>query len=1034
MRSKMPFRLLVIAALFTVIISLAVTTPGVSGDGDEDQYPIPEKSQLTYPNLGSALDRMAARVDEGEATAREAAKESPVHREESVAVTIYMSGDVDGVVSFLEDNGGSPRNVGGDYIEAYVPVSLLGQVSEQTGVLRVREIIPEKPAQSAPLIAGHGPQVQGSMPWNQAGYSGQGIKVGVIDLGFADFRSLMGTELPDNVQAKCYTDLGVFTQTLADCESARGGDPHGTAVAEAVMDIAPEVSLYIATPSPGSKGDLRAIVDWMVSEGVSVINHSAGWPLDGPGDGTSPLSVSPLNTIDHAVANDIIWVNAMSNDAQRAWFQRGPYSDSDEDYFIEFAGSDENNTMLLEVGDVVQVELRWDDIWRGASRDLDLAIWSQSTEEYVTFGVDYQSGDAGHNPYELVIYEAPVAGQYDIRVEHAGGDVPGWIQLLVQGVGPIEHYTSSGSTFNPEESANPGMLAVGAAPWYNVHAIEPYSGRGPTTDGRVKPDIVGADCGETALIPLNENDDGFCGTSQSAPHVAGMAALVGQRLPELSPVDVAWFLKREAAQRGTPRPNNTWGHGFAKLPAVDRAALEALYNATGGANWANNENWLSTAVPIGLWYGVTTDVSGRVTALDLSENQLTGPIPPGLGSLANLEELRLRDNQLTGPIPTELVNLTNLEGLHLTRNQLTGPIPSELGILANLRELALGGNQLTGHVPTQLGSLTNLQELYLWDNELNGEIPAELGNLTDLTVLELGGNELTGPIPTELGSLTNLEELNLTRNQLTGVIPTQSGRLTYLAVLALGGNQLIGHIPSELGSLTNLQELYLWGNQLTGPIPSELGSLTNLEQLHLSENQLIGPIPTELGSLANLQELYLWGNELTGTIPSWLGSLTSLTTLSLHDNQLTGTIPSWLGSLTSLEFLSLRDNQLSGTIPVELGNLTNLTTLSLSANQLTGQIPAELGRLDKLEELHLSENQLIGCIPATLRNVLTNDLAELGLPFCVTSLVARYDDNNNGTIEKSEVIAAINDYLFGEGDEAISKAEVIKLINLYLFG
>ena len=49
-------------------------------------------------------------------------------------------------------------------------------------------------------------------------------------------------------------------------------------------------------------------------------------------------------------------------------------------------------------------------------------------------------------------------------------------------------------------------------------------------------------------------------------------------------------------------------------------------------------------------------------------------------------------------------------------------------------------------------------------------------------------------------------------------------------------------------------------------------------------------------------------------------------------------------------------------------------------------------------------------------------------------LVLRYDANNNGTMEKNEVIAAINDYLFGEGDEAISKAEVIRLINLYLFG
>ena len=49
-------------------------------------------------------------------------------------------------------------------------------------------------------------------------------------------------------------------------------------------------------------------------------------------------------------------------------------------------------------------------------------------------------------------------------------------------------------------------------------------------------------------------------------------------------------------------------------------------------------------------------------------------------------------------------------------------------------------------------------------------------------------------------------------------------------------------------------------------------------------------------------------------------------------------------------------------------------------------------------------------------------------------LIIRYDANGNGTIEKNEVIAAINDYLFGEGDEAISKGDVIRLINLYLFG
>ena len=49
----------------------------------------------------------------------------------------------------------------------------------------------------------------------------------------------------------------------------------------------------------------------------------------------------------------------------------------------------------------------------------------------------------------------------------------------------------------------------------------------------------------------------------------------------------------------------------------DRAALVALYKATGGANWTNNTNWLTNA-PIGQWQGVTTDSQGRVTELNLA--------------------------------------------------------------------------------------------------------------------------------------------------------------------------------------------------------------------------------------------------------------------------------------------------------------------------------------------------------------------------------------------------------------------------------
>ena len=556
------FHLLTVTSLIILTFNLANDAPATYGDGGSE-YPIPEKAELTHPNLGSRLDRLAVRVENGETTAQEAAREAPMHQGDSLAVTIRLSGNVDEVAAFLEENGGSPRNVGGAYIEAYVPVTLLGRLSEQPGVLRVRQILPPQPPRNVPLVGGHGPPAHLSAAWNQAGFSGQGVKVGVIEgpFWFNGLRGLMGTELPETVRARCYTSLGRFTSDLSDCAHAEYGSDHGTRVSEAVMDIAPGATLYIA--SPWSRGDLRNAVDWMVSEGVSVINHSRGWPFDGPGDGTSPDEESPLNTIDHAVSENITWVNAASNDAQRTWFAPPSLHSSG---LVKFAGSDISNRIHVEAGDVVRVELRWDDDWPGASRDLDLIIGDPRTGRFILSSQDYQSGGPEHYPVERLQFEMLADAALDILVGRVSGEVPSWMQLSVLGVGHIEHHTINGSTLNPEESANRGMLAVGAAPWYDVTTIEPYSGRGPTTDGRVKPDVVGATCGATALSPLDANNRGFCGTSQASPHVAGMTALVRQRFPGKSPVQVAEYLKGFAVQRATPDPNHVWGHGFAQLP------------------------------------------------------------------------------------------------------------------------------------------------------------------------------------------------------------------------------------------------------------------------------------------------------------------------------------------------------------------------------------------------------------------------------------------------------------------------------------
>ena len=280
----------------------------------------------------------------------------------------------------------------------------------------------------------------------------------------------------------------------------------------------------------------------------------------------------------------------------------------------------------------------------------------------------------------------------------------------------------------------------------------------------------------------------------------------------------------------------------AASPATDRMALEAFFHATDGPNWYVNTGWLTPA-PLGEWDGVETDADGRVTALGLVDNDLDGTIPPELGRLTNLRELRLGAdyadpfaprtlearpwNSLSGLIPPELGALGNLTHLILGELGLSGEIPPELGRLANLARLNLSGNGLSGMIPPELGQATNLTRLVLWGNELSGTIPLELADLTNLETLSIGVNSLTGPIPSEFGRLTNLRFLHLAGAVLTGAIPPELGQLAALENLNLGGNALSGSIPPELGRLKNVRELELFGNPLiSGPIPPELTDLT----------------------------------------------------------------------------------------------------------------------------------------------------------------------------------------------------------------
>ena len=281
--------------------------------------------------------------------------------------------------------------------------------------------------------------------------------------------------------------------------------------------------------------------------------------------------------------------------------------------------------------------------------------------------------------------------------------------------------------------------------------------------------------------------------------------------------------------------------------AEDKAALQALYNATNGDNWTTDTNWNSTE-PLHQWHGVRVDSrTGRVTIIGLANNNLNGSIPVEIGDLTALKVLSLYNNALTGEIPSSIGDLTALESLHLSYNDLTGEIPSSIVDLTALKVLSLYNNTLTGEIPSSIGDLTALEELWLTDNDLTGGIPSSIGDLTALKKLALALNDLTGEIPSSIFDLTALESLRLY------------------------GNDLTGGIPSSIGDLTALESLLLSSNDLTGEIPSSIGDLTALENLHLNDNALTGEIPESFSNLVNLSTFYAGGTNNV-CIPSGLQS------------------------------------------------------------------------------------------------------------------------------------------------------------------
>ena len=148
---------------------------------------------------------------------------------------------------------------------------------------------------------------------------------------------------------------------------------------------------------------------------------------------------------------------------------------------------------------------------------------------------------------------------------------------------------------------------------------------------------------------------------------------------------------------------------------IQRHALVLFFVKLKGLEWTleeEHQKWLTSDHEC-TWFGVACNEDKEVTAIDLWDLNLNGPLPKELMSLTSLERLALPENKITGQLPVDaFVMMSKLTDLSLFMNSISGSIDGQIfDSVTQLRTLNLDSNDLSGPIPTEVGKLSNLLEL-----------------------------------------------------------------------------------------------------------------------------------------------------------------------------------------------------------------------------------------------------------------------------------------------------------------------------------
>ena len=267
--------------------------------------------------------------------------------------------------------------------------------------------------------------------------------------------------------------------------------------------------------------------------------------------------------VNDAAENGILWVNAAGNAAKRHY--SGYWSDSDFNRWHNFDGENEVIQFEAKEGDEISVGLTWND-WPWTYQNYDLYLYysdSSGDLERIANSTDDQNTSGGY-PVEHLEYIAKKSGKYGMAIRSASAR-PMKLRIWSSNQ-DFEKYSVSENSIGIPADAR-GSMSVGAIYHrnWNYGRIEDYSSRGPTADGRIKPDLVAP----TGVSTASYAPDPFFGTSAAAPHVAGAAALIKSTNPSFSRDDLWNALVEATVDIGIRGRDNESGYGKLVLPDLE---------------------------------------------------------------------------------------------------------------------------------------------------------------------------------------------------------------------------------------------------------------------------------------------------------------------------------------------------------------------------------------------------------------------------------------------------------------------------------